>query len=244
MRQRILRSLSLFLLALVGAVTLQACSESTEKSTAANGDAVETGAKSALVLFPSDAPTAGSTVLLVGREFSGDCGVRITLDDDTKPLDTRAIGDTGSFSVQTEIPAAVAAGEHQLTAQGLGGSDCSEPSANVASVDIDVKPRLPLLLVDTIEARPGGTVQVTGRGFCGDPDCSPVMLLIDGAVVARDVDVGADGSFDVTAQVPAVDNAGEIMVVAVQTGAEGETLRGFGDLFVTVRPDVDRPVIL
>lgn len=244
MQPRILSGRPLCLLALSAAILLQACSESTTKEANTTG-AVEARAQSEIELFPSNAPQAGATVLVEGRDFQGDCRIRIVFDGNhDEPLGTSGVGEKGEFAVQAVIPIDASAGEHELTIQGLAGPNCDQPSDNVARLDLDVKPPLPWLLIDTIEARPGGSVQVTGRGFCGDAACSPVMLLVDGAVVARDVDVGADGSFNVTAQVPAVDNAGEIMVVAIQTGAGGETLRGFGDLFVTVRPGGQRPVIL
>ncbi len=245
MQPRIPSGRPLCILALAVTFLLQACSDSTNEEAEVAAGAVGARAAPDFALFPSNEPKAGDTVLVEGTDFEGDCRIRILLDGNAAaPLGTSAIGKRGDFAVQSVIPEDLSAGAHELTAQGLTGPDCDQPSDNVARVDMDVKPALPVLLIDTIEARPGASVQVTGRGFCGDAACSPVMLLVDGAVVARDVDVGADGSFDVTAQVPAVDNAGEIMVVAVQTDADGETLRGFGDLIVTVRPGGQRPVIL
>ena len=233
---------------LVGFIALQACSGETSDSNSVDIDAtgVSTGqTKAALSTWPSGEEAAGATVLIRGEDFSGDCSVRVSLDGDVKqPLGEADTTTEGAFSVQAVIPSDTDTGMHTLTAQGLAGPDCDEPSDNLATTDIDVKAPLPSLLIDTIEGRPGGTIQVSGRGFCGDPTCSAITLFADGSVAAADVEVATDGSFSVTALVPAVDNAGEIMVVAVQTDASGEMLRGFGDLFVTVRPGGERPVIL
>jgi hypothetical protein len=245
MRIRISPNRQLCILALVATIMLHACSDSSRESNTETHGASEPQAKPSFVLFPLNEPSAGATVLADGEDFRGDCSVQIIFDGkDTEPLSTGSIDEEGFFSVQTVIPADAPTGKHQLTAQGLTGPNCDQVSDNADTLDINIKSPLPLLLIDTIEARPGGSVQIAGHGFCNDAACSPVMVLVDGAVVAQDIEVDADGSFNVTAQVPAVDNAGEIMVVAVQTDAAGETLRGFGDLIVTVRPGGERPVIL
>jgi hypothetical protein len=245
MRIRISPDRPLCILVLVTTIMLQACSDSARESNTEASGTSEPQSKPGLVLFPSNEPSAGATVLVEGEDFRGDCSVQIVFDgSDTEPLVMASIDEEGIFSVQTVIPADAPTGKHQLTAQGLTGPNCDQFSDNADTLDINVKSPLPLLLIDTIEARPGGSVQIAGRGFCNDVACSPVIVLVDGAIVAQDIEVDADGSFNVTAQVPAVDNAGEIMVVAVQTDAAGETLRGFGDLIVTVRPGGKRPVIL
>ena len=245
MRIRISPDRPICILALVTTIMLHACSDSARESNTETSGASQPQTKSGLVLFPSNQLSAGATVLVEGEDFRGDCNVQIVFGgNDTEPLVTGSIDEVGFFSVQTVIPADAPTGKQQLTAQGLTGPNCDQFSDNADTLDIIIKSPLPLLLIDTIEARPGGSVQIAGRGFCNDAACSPVMVLVDGAIVAQDIEVDADGSFNVTAQVPAVDNAGEIMVVAIQTDAAGETLRGFGDLIVTVRPGGERPVIL
>jgi hypothetical protein len=101
----------------------------------------------------------------------------------------------------------------------------------------------PSLVISTREARPGATVNVEGRGFCGAAGCSRVTVLIDGQVGAGDVEVSAAGTFSTEARVPAIDTVGRLAVVAVQTLADQSEIRAFGEIDVTTRPDVRPPPV-
>ena len=102
---------------------------------------------------------------------------------------------------------------------------------------------MPIIELTVHDGRPGSDVEVLGRGFCAAAECSPVTLLIDGQVTTSGVEVAEDGTFSSAAMVPAIDAAGAVSVVAAQTAADGSALRGFGELFVTVRPNEEPPVI-
>jgi len=184
-------------------------------------------------------------VLVSGTQFTGDCAVQISLGDDKKVMLTKTgVGMDGTFAVQAAIPTDTPVGTHDVSAQGLSGANCDEPSANAVAEPLAVVEIDPIIELDTVEGRPGGVTLVNGRGFCGAAECSTVSVLADGSVAAADVEVAEDGTFSAEARIPAVDNAGEIMVVALQTDADGNELRGFGDLIVTVRPEGERPEVV
>ena len=216
---------------------LLACNENT------TGVADTTGLAAARVsLWPSATSAAGTVLLVEGEDFAGDCKVRVRLDDDFATILAEApVNTDGSISVQVAIPGETTPGTHTLEVQGLKGPECDESSRNFAAKPLAVSRSMPLLVLDTIEGRPGSSLTVNGRGFCSDMGCSLVTLITDGGVAANDIKVAEDGTFTTTAQIPAVDNAGNIMVVAMQYDANGDSLRGFGELIVTVRPGGKRP---
>jgi hypothetical protein len=117
-----------------------------------------------------------------------------------------------------------------------------ESSGNNAEASFTLKPgaSIPALVISSIEQRPGSTVHVEGRGFCTDPGCSTVMVIIDGQVGAADVKVNSGGTFSADAQVPAIKTSGKVTIVAVQTLADQTEIRAFGELEVTPRPNIQR----
>src|SRR5262249_48231552 len=152
---------------------------------------------------------------------------------------------SGSFAARIAIPEQAAEGRHAVLARALrrGAKGCVEPSGNRAEAPFVVTPRgpaPPTLVIDTPEARPGSAVHVAGRGFCGEAGCSPATTLSGGQVAAGDVKVSPAGTFSAMARVPAINPAGKIAVVAVQTLADQSEIRAFGELEVTPRPNVRR----
>jgi hypothetical protein len=87
--------------------------------------------------------------------------------------------------------------------------------------------------------------QVTafGSDFCGAPGCSPVTIVIDDRVVASDIQVGSNGTFQTVVTTPGV--AGEYVVTASQKDAEGKTISAQAPLTVMaidqIEPTVSPP---
>jgi hypothetical protein len=198
-----------------------------------------------LTLEPASG-SPGSGVTAKGSGFRGDCRARLYFDTESGPLLGSADVDrSGSFSARLTIPEKSTGDRHLVLARGLrpGTDGCTAPSDNRAEAPFSLTPPRPRLVIDTLEARPGTTVHVEGRGFCADPGCSAVTVLIDGQVAAGDVKVSPQGSFSAEARVPAIKTAGEIVVAAVQTLADKTEIRVFGELEVTPRPNArQRPV--
>jgi len=201
--------------------------------------ATEQPARPTLSLGPA-AGLPGSTVTARGSGFRGDCLVRLSFDGENGPLlGTAEVDTAGSFSVQLVIPDQAAGERHVVLARGLrpGTTACTAPSDDKAEAVFVLTPDLPTLVIDTREARPGGTVHIEGRGFCADSGCSAVTVLIDGQVAAGGIAVSPSGSFGVEARVPATKTAGTLAVAAVQTLADQTERRAFGTLEVTPRPN-------
>lgn len=218
------------LLALAIGAILQACGGGA--GTDADSGGVNTSESSAAVtVFPGETGARGDVVLVRGSGFAADCDVQLAMAGST--LSATRTGGSGGFAVQTVIPANTADGEHMVTARADSGCD----SPDVASAQLVVEPR-PIINLLRTEGRPGGVVSVEGSGFCATNGCSPVTLLINGLPAAAGVVVGEDGTFAADALVPAVEAAGAIKVVALQSNGAGDELRAFGDIIVTVKPDV------
>ncbi len=214
-------------------------------ATAEAPGAVE-GASAGLAIFPPGPVPPGSVLLVRGGGFDQACAVRVSLGTpDPSALGEAPVEPGGTFSLPAVVPEDAPRGEHPVLAEALTRASpdgpCDVPGAAEPLGELTVAGNLPLLTLDRLEGRPGGPVSVTGRGFCAAPACSAVSLWMDGTLSAADVVVGADGTFSVDAQVPAVEAAGAIVVVAVQTDAAGDELRAFGDISLTVRPNVPRP---
>jgi hypothetical protein len=197
-----------------------------------------------IALEPSAAQPATS-VSVSGSGFDGDCAVRLSLDE-TADIARPEVGRSGTFQAAFRVPADAAEGVHEVVAQGVraGVQGCSDPSGRVASARLSVtgggEAGVAVLTVDTVEARPGSLVHVSGRGFCAADGCSPVTIYISGQVSARNVRVGPGGTFTTPAAVPAVDTAGHIHVVAVQSGPGESEIRASSELRVTPRPNTPR----
>ena len=191
-------------------------------------------------------PAAGSPGTIVaakGSGFRGDCQVRLFFETESgPPLGSANVDRSGAFSARLVIPEQAAGERHAVLAHALrpGAKGCVEPSGDKAEAAFVLTPRstAPTLVIDTLQARPGLAVHIDGRGFCGDPGCSTVTVLMDGQVAAGGVKVSPAGTFSVAARVPATKTAGKLVVVAVQTLADQTESRGFGELEVTPRPDV------
>jgi hypothetical protein len=220
-----------WLIALAACAALQAC--------AGGGGDSSKAAHLKLAVQPSVNSPAGSVVLLQGRDFGDDCDIRLFMEGRAL-ADVRSGGD-GTFAVQVVIPEQTSAGVQSVSAQTLGGSGCNETADGITASLVVTAP-LPVIDVSLMEGRPGGSVAIAGRGFCGETGCSRVTVMMNGFVAVDDVPVESDGTFTADALVPAVDVAGNIAVVALQTDAAGGQLRAFGDVAVTVRPDIqERP---
>jgi hypothetical protein len=196
-----------------------------------------------LTVFPTSGPP-GATIAAFGEGFQGRCGVDLFLDAVADPpLGTADVTRDGTYSTQMIIPEETASGLHTLLvrARSLLGQACTEVAATTDQETFTVTAREPVIEVQALEGRPGGAVEVRGRGFCADAACSPVMILINGQTAAGDVAVNADGTFVVDATVPAISAAGPVAVVAVQQDAAGGEARAFGEIIVTVRPNGPRP---
>jgi hypothetical protein len=227
------------------------CAAAQEQPSRGNTEDTEQERRPLLTLEPA-AGSPGATVAAKGSGFRGDCGVRLYFDTESgTPLGSAGVDRSGSFTAQVVIPEQATGEQHAVLARGLrpgttgatAANDCVEPSGNRAEAAFAVRPRdatPPVLVIATREARPGSTVQVAGRGFCGEPGCSTVTVLIDGQVAAGDVQVSPGGTFSAEARVPAINTAGRLAVVAVQTLADQTEIRAFGELETTPRPDVRR----
>jgi hypothetical protein len=195
-------------------------------------------------IHPLSGPS-GSTVAISGRGFADACGVALYLEQaGGDSLADASISD-GSFNVQAVLPESLAAGELVIVGDLLesDGQECTQSMGATFEMTFDVTGSMPIISLALAEGRPGTEVDVHGRGFCGDPECSLVTLLIDGQVAATGVAVEDDGTFSAGAFVPAIDAAGAVAVVATQADADDMELRGFGELIVTVRPNEEPPVV-
>ena len=204
-----------------------------------------TGAANGQVSIHPEAGPAGSTVAISGRGFTAAC--RATLHVDS--IGGEQLGGVdianGEFDIQVVIPEASPVGTLLIVGDLLEatGQDCTQSTGTNFETAFEVTGTMPIIVLASLEGRPGATVAVDGRGFCGAAACSAATLLIDGQVAARDIAVASDGTFSTDVIVPAIDAAGAVAVVALQTGAGGETLRAFGELVVTVRPNTDTTAI-
>jgi hypothetical protein len=221
------------------------CAAAQEQTAGTGGDAQQ-GQGPRLSLEPTAGP-AGGAVAAKGSGFRDDCGVRLYLDTESEaPLATADVDEFEAFSARLTIPAQTAAGEHVVLARGLrlGTEGCAAPTDDLARAAFTVTPggtkTPPSLVIRTREARPGTTVRVEGRGFCGEAACSAVTILIDGQVGAGNVKVSSAGTFNAEARVPAITIAGRIAVTALQTLADHSEIRAFGELQITPRPPGQR----
>jgi hypothetical protein len=88
--------------------------------------------------------------------------------------------------------------------------------------------RVPRVTVQPETSVPGGTVTVTGKGFCAERGCSAVRIQIYGVPVATGVAVSAAGKFKTQVRLPGGGpRTGEVGVVAVQTMRDGSQTTGF-----------------
>jgi hypothetical protein len=195
-------------------------------------------------VHPTSGPS-GSTVAISGRGFADACGVNLFLGQLGGESLAEALINDGSFAVQAVLPEALTSGELVIVGDLLesDGQECTQSTGATFETTFDVTGGMPIITLALPEGRPGTEVGIEGRGFCGDPECSAVRLLIDGQVAATGVAVEDDGTFSTGAFVPAIDAAGAVAVVATQTDADGMELRGFGELIVTVRPNEEPPVV-
>jgi hypothetical protein len=81
-------------------------------------------------------------------------------------------------------------------------------------------------------AFPGETVTAYGSAFCGTATCSPVTLTIGDHIVAKGVQVGADGKFTATFTVD--DIPSRYTVTASQNAADGSALTDSAPLVVAI----------
>ena len=195
-------------------------------------------------IHPKSGP-AGSTIAISGQGFVNVCRAALFLEKAGGESLAEATISDGAFAVQAVLPETVASGDLVIVGELLesDGQGCTQSTGTTFETTFSVAGRMPIITLALMDGRPGTAVDVTGRGFCAEPDCSPVTLLIDGQVAASGVPVESDGTFNTGAIVPAIDAAGAVAVVATQTDAGGSELRGFGELFVTVRPKEEPPVI-
>jgi hypothetical protein len=197
------------------------------------------------VVFPESGPP-GSAISVTGTGFEGDCQVAVFLDEiGGVLLGEASVSQGGSYGIQLILPADTAEGDHEIVVEGRTGDadSCTEPSALTASASFTATSGIPLITLNATEGRPGLTVDVDGRGFCPDPECSVVTILVDGQVGAEGIAVAEDGTFSTAAFVPAIDAAGPVAVAAIQADATGAQLRAFGELVVTIKPDESGSVI-
>jgi hypothetical protein len=78
----------------------------------------------------------------------------------------------------------------------------------------------------------GDTVTAYGSNFCGTASCSPVTLTIGDHVVAKDVQVGADGKFTATFTVDEIPS--RYTVTVSQNAADGSVLTDSAPLVVAI----------
>lgn len=195
-------------------------------------------------IHPRSGPS-GSTVAVSGRGFANACGATLYLRMfGGERLANASVGD-GNFTLQAVLPEGLGPGELTIVGELLSsdGTACTQSTGTTFETKFEVMDEMPIIELAVHDGRPGSDVGVTGRGFCSQPECSAVTLLIDGQLTAAGVEVAEDGTFSAGAMVPAIDAAGAVAVVALQSAADGSELRGFGELFVTVRPNEEPPVI-
>lgn len=239
-----IRTLIVPLTMVLAAVSGLAGAAAQEQTTETGGDA-QRGQRPRLALEPAAGPP-GSAVAAMGSGFRGACGVRLYFDAATDiPLSSADVDSSGAFSARLVIPARAAGGRHAVLARALkpGAEGCAAPADDRAQATFEVTPggkTPPSLVIETRDARPGATVRVEGRGFCGEAACSAVRILVDGQVGAGDVKVNPAGTFSAAARVPAINTVGRIAVTAVQTLADQSEIRAFGEIEVTPRPNVRR----
>ena len=234
------------LLAMTVAIFIQGCGSSGGGNDASNRSAnANTGsASNEFSIHPLSGP-AGSTVAISGRGFADNCGAALFLKKSGGESLADATISDGTFNVQAVLPDTAASGELVIVGDLLksDGQACTQSTGTTFETRFDVTGPMPIITLAALDGRPGTAVDVQGRGFCPDAGCSPVTVLIDGQAAASDVAVEGDGTFNIGALVPAIDAAGMVAVVALQTDAAGSELRGFGELIVTVRPNEKPPVI-
>ena len=238
-------------LAIWAAMIIQGCGGGSDSSrvdlasAGSAGDDAGLGEPSGKIgIHPLSGPS-GSTVAISGKGFGNACGAQLYLRSlGGENLASSSVGD-GSFKLQAVLPEALEPGELSIVGELLtsDGTACTQSSGTTFETKFAIMDEMPIIELALHDGRPGSDVGVTGRGFCSDPECSGVTLLIDGQVATSGVEVAEDGTFSSAAMVPAIDAAGAVAVVAVQTAADGSALRGFGELFVTVRPNEEPPVV-
>ncbi len=240
-----IRTLLIPLAIVLAAVSGLYCAAAQDQTAGTAGDAQQ-GQGPQLSLEPAAGP-AGGAVTAKGSGFRDNCGVRLYLDAESEaPIATASVDEFEAFSARLTIPAQAAAGEHVVLARGLrpGTEGCAAPTDDRARAVFTVTSgggkTPPTLVIRTREARPGSTVHVEGRGFCGEPACSAVTILVDGQVGAGGVKVGPAGTFSAEARVPAITISGRLAVTALQTLADHSEIRAFGELLVTPRPPGQR----
>ena len=87
---------------------------------------------------------------------------------------------------------------------------------------------VPRLTLQPTTSVPGGTVTVTGKGFCSERGCSAVQIQIYGVPVATGVAVSPAGRFKTQVRLPGGGpRTGEVGVLAVQTRRDGSQITGF-----------------
>lgn len=240
-----IRGLLVSFVIVLAAVSGLCCAAAQEQTAGTGGDAQQ-GQGPQLSLEPA-AGLAGSEVAAKGSGFRGDCGVRLYFDAETgTALATADVDESGAFSAQLTVPPQAAGGQHAVLAHGLrpGTEGCTAPTDDRARAAFTVTSgggkTPPTLVIRTREARPGSTVHVEGRGFCGEAACSAVTILVDGQVGAGGVKVSPAGTFSAEARVPAITISGRLAVTALQTLADHSEIRAFGELLVTPRPPGQR----
>jgi uncharacterized repeat protein (TIGR01451 family) len=190
-----------------------------------------------------------SLVWLEGSGFLNSCGINLYWDTTESDPVASAFLRKGAFDLTFTVPADAALGAHTFIAQGtdFSGEFCGGPSGEEANASFEViadEVLMPYIVIQEIESVPGGTIHISGAGFCSPPDCSPLALWIGGVVVMDNVPVGEDGTFAIEALIPGGTPLGEITIVAVQTGAQGEMLRAFGWIDLFNRPNRPRPPVI
>ncbi|HKO75354.1 MAG TPA: hypothetical protein VJU01_08575 [Gaiellaceae bacterium] len=101
--------------------------------------------------------------------------------------------------------------------------------------------RVPRVTVQPETSVPGGTVTVTGKGFCAERGCSAVRIQIYGVPVAIGVVVSPAGKFKTQVRLPGGGpRTGEVGVVAVQTLPDGSQTTGFAPFKVVFLTSEDQ----
>lgn len=207
------------------------------------------------VAVAPDVTDAGALVAVQGTGWIGTCGVELWLDG----VDGQLLGvlfvdsSEGTISGQVTIPADAQIGQHEIVAIGLGfaGEFCGDPDGTSATTTITIRQLAldhPTIVLSSLEGTPGSEIEITGAGFCADPECSDIDIWFGGALAASDIPVEEDGSFTASIVLPVVSPLGKTELFAVQTDADGQTQFGYGEFETLVRPatgqrpnDVDDP---